>query len=366
MPVAADAVQRPQDSIICETSTAFLIIKVGSSILIRIPPRPMIDLSKNENPTPVSSDVMRAIGGRLGDIGRYPVSIGEEAHHAAARCFGVDRSEIALTRGVDGALDELISHFGNRRFFVVTPGFNGFVERLAANRIVPTKLTLDHDFRLTDTQLQKLDRNCVVFVASPNNPTGRRFSIDELDGLAARCHGLLVDQTYDDFATKPVELPDMRQNFFRFRSFSKGYGLAGLRIGALIGMSDDIARIRRRQQYCHMDTLAGQAVIAVSDQTEFQKSVASTLRRRQALADDLGKAGFAVVAGDGNFVLVRHAAATQLTESLKTAGILVKDTQALGLSGHIRISVGTDRDHAALIAAMGASIEGMTNADHDT
>jgi len=326
----------------------------------------MIDLSKNENPTPVSSDVMRAIGERLGDIGRYPVTIGEEAHHAAARCFDVDRHEIVLTRGVDGALDELISHFRDRRFFIVTPGFNGYVERLAANGIVPSTLTLDDDFRLTDTQMQKLDQNSVVFVASPNNPTGRRFSKGELDGLAARCHGLLIDQTYDDFAMEPVELPDMRQDFFRFRSFSKGYGLAGLRIGALIGCPDDIARIRSRQQYCHMDTLASQAVIAVSDQIEFKKSVASILHRRQTLAGDLGKAGFAVVGGDGNFVLVRHAAATQLTESLKTAGILVKDTQELGLAGHLRISVGTDQDHAALIAAMGASIEGLTNADHDT
>lgn len=366
MPVAADAVQRPQDSIIYETSTAFLIIKVGSSILIRIPPRPMIDLSKNENPTPVSSQVMRAIGEHLGDIQRYPVTIGEEAHHAAARCFGVGRHEVALTRGVDGALDELISHFRNRRFFVVTPGFNGFVERLAANGIVPTELTLDHDFRLTDTQMQKLDRNSVVFVASPNNPTGRRFSKRELDGLATRCHGLLIDQTYDDFATVPVELPDMREGFFRFRSFSKGYGLAGLRIGALIGRSDDIGRITSRQQYCHIDTLAGQAVIAVSDQTELKKSVASILDRRRTLADDLSKAGFAVVTGDGNFILVRHAAASQLAKSLKTAGILVKDTQELGLAGHIRISVGTDRDHAALIAAMGAGSESLANADHDT
>lgn len=326
----------------------------------------MIDLSKNENPTPVSSQVMRAIVGRLGDIGRYPVTIGEEAHRAAALCFGVGPNEIALTRGVDGAIDELISRFRSRRFFVVTPGFSGFVERLAANGIVPSELKLDGDFRLADTQMQKLDKDCVVFLASPNNPTGHRFSMGELDGLAARCHGLLIDQTYDDFATQPVEVPEMRENYYRFRSFSKGYGLAGLRIGALIGTSIDIARITKRQQYCHIDTLAGQAVVAVSDQTEFQKSVATILRQRQKLADGLTNAGFAVVTGEGNFVLVRHPAATLLAKSLKTAGILLKDTQELGLADHIRISVGTDQDHAALIEAIGVCARSLANAGHYT
>lgn len=326
----------------------------------------MIDLSKNENPTPVSSQIMHAIGERLADIRRYPVVIGQEAHDAAARCFELGRDEIALTRGIDGALDALISHFRNKRFFVVTPGFNGFVERLLANGIVPSELTLDHNFCLTETQMQKLDGNCVVLVASPNNPTGRRFSIGELHGLAARCHGLLIDQTYDDFATGPIELPDMRESFFRFRSFSKGYGLAGLRIGALIGTPIDIARITKRQQYCHIDTLAGQAVIAVSDQTEFQKNVATILRQRQKLVEGLMKVGSCVVTGEGNFVLVRHPAATQLTESLKTAGILVMDTREMGLDGHVRISVGTDQDHAALIEAMGAWTKGLADADQDT
>jgi histidinol-phosphate aminotransferase len=313
----------------------------------------MIDLSKNEIPWPVSARIRQALAERLDEIHRYPIEIGGQARSALADHFGVAEASLVLTRGIDDAVDQLIAKYGGRRFCIVTPGFDGFRERLHANRCAAVDLQLDSDFRLPGPELDKIDADMFVLLASPNNPTGRSFSDGELEAIFARAYGCLVDQTYEDFATTGRFPPPLeRPHVYRFRSFSKGFGLAGFRLGALFGPQADMHSIAGRQQFSHVDTLSGHAILSAVSGDELQRNVEAIIRLRTELLIELRRRGFDVRKSDANFLLLRMERASELVAFLEAQGILVKDTAPMGLPGYVRISVGTQEAHAALIEAL--------------
>jgi histidinol-phosphate aminotransferase len=313
----------------------------------------MIDLSKNECPWPVSARMRRALAERLGEIHRYPTEIGHKARSALADHFGVTQANLVLARGIDSAVDQLIAKYRGKRFCIVTPGFDGFRERLQANRCTSVDLQLDADFRLPESELDKVDADTFVFLASPNNPTGRRFSDDELEAIFARAYGCLVDQTYEDFATRERFPPPLeRPHVYRYRSFSKGFGLAGFRLGALFGPQADMRSIARYQQFSHIDTLSCYAILCAVSGDELQQNVEAIIRLRSELLIELRRRGFDVRKSDANFLLLRTERASELVGFLQTRGILVKDTAPMGLPGYVRISVGAQKAHAALIEAL--------------
>ncbi|MGB5831065.1 MAG: aminotransferase class I/II-fold pyridoxal phosphate-dependent enzyme [Thiohalocapsa sp.] len=312
----------------------------------------MVDLSKNESPYPASVRLRARIAAGLGRIHEYPERIGERAQVAAAARFGVEADRLVLTRGIDDAVDQLIWRYREKHFFVVTPGFSGFVDRLATSGLTYSSLVLDSAFRLPDTEIARLDIDSFILLASPNNPTGLRFHESELEAVFKRCHGGLVDQTYADFTTTHLPRSLDRGNVYRYRSFSKGFALAGLRIGALMGTREDIAAIAGRQHYCHLDALSSHAVICAATGDEFRENVRAIIGQRRELADLLQRSGFDVLTGDTNFVLVQSNSADELVAFLKVQGLLVKDTAQMGLPGYIRISVATRENHAKLLQAM--------------
>jgi histidinol-phosphate aminotransferase len=313
----------------------------------------MIDLSKNENPWPVSERIRRALAERLGEIHRYPTEIGRQARSALADHHGVAEANLVLTRGIDDAVDQLIAKYRSKRFCVVTPGFDGFRERLHANRCTFVDLQLDTDFRLPESELDKVDPDTFVLLASPNNPTGRRFSDSELESIFTRAYGCLVDQTYEDFAASELFPPPLeRPHIYRYRSFSKGFGLAGFRLGALFGAQADMRSIARNQQFSHIDTLSCHAILCSVSGDELQQNVEAIIRLRTELLIELRRRGFDVRKSDGNFLLLRTERAKELVAFLEAQNILVKDTAPMGLPGYVRISVGAREAHAALITAL--------------
>ncbi len=323
----------------------------------------MIDLSRNESPYAVSARMREKIAACIVEMHRYPVMIAEQARAAAAARFGVAKDNLVLTRGIDDAVDRLILGYRDNRFFVVTPGFDGFVERLRANGVPYASLVLDGDFRLPDSEIERLGSESFVLVASPNNPTGLRFSEPALAAVAARCHGMLVDQTYEDFAAPPAPLLPKRRHFYRFRSFSKGFALAGLRLGALFGTAADISAIDCLGQYCPIDTIASGAILCATAGSEFQENVEAIVRLRSELAHDLRDNGFNLLTCEANFLLLQTGRPAEVVAYLETCGILVKDTAPMGLPGYVRISAGTREDHAALVRALIAFRESPGDAD---
>ncbi len=140
-----------------------------------------------------------------------------------------------------------------------------------------------------------------------------------------------------------------------FRSFSKSYGLAGLRLGVLFGPAEAIASMKRRQWFSNVGTLELNALAAVLDHDQARDAhVASILAERARVSEALRALGYRVVPSEANFVLVANPAGARTLAWLAGQGVQVKDAAQFGLAGHLRISIGLAHENDRLLAALGS------------
>ena len=312
--------------------------------------RPIIDLSRNENSESIPSSSLAELCRRVPSLQRYPFRENELAIAAAARCFDISPDRIIFTRGIDDAVDQLIRRYHRRRFFVARPGFDGFVQRLRAHELAYEELFLGEDFRLPQRLPAELDEHAFVFLADPNNPTGQTVGSDGLMALIERGCGCLIDEAYKAFCSRERDCSLLGRHIYRFRSFSKEFSLAGMRLGALLGETADIEDLRDRQVCCPLDAISCEAIRYVADHRDvFAKNVETISRRRDGLCELLTDFGYEVRNCEANFFLLRAVDPSAMTKSLSERGILVRDPGDMGLTDYVRITVGTPEENALLI-----------------
>jgi histidinol-phosphate aminotransferase len=290
----------------------------------------------------------------------YPTGVYERATRAVAEYFGVGPKQVLLTTGVDEATDLCL--LVARRAHVFTPGFDGFADRAGALGRPLVVQRLDERLEIPATTLETIAPGDVVFVASPSNPTGHRFRDAVLRSLIALRATVMLDETYADFASNAPGLRWLGRNprFVVFRSFSKAFGLAGLRIGCLVGPAEIVGELGSRKPFYSVDSLALEAVCGVLEEDrDFPRRLAeATCRLRSQLAGRLRALPLfdSVSDTEANFVLARcgeDAQARWLAAVLASDfGILVAYTGQFGLPGGLRITVGQEDDNEALLAAL--------------
>jgi len=230
---------------------------------------------------------------------------------------------------------------------------------------------------LPTSLLADVDAADLVMLASPNNPTGMAFAEAEIRRLIERgCH-VLLDQTYVDFAGgASVEARywlDVCERVLLFRSFSKGFGLAGLRIGCVLGDPDLIARLRSRRAYVSVDRLAVEAILGVlEEEPDFPIQLASrTAVQRRALITVLRSSGLfeSVLDSVASFVLAicaSEAATRKLRDQLRDeAGVLVASGDAFGVGRGLRFSVPDDAGLTRVEDALRTIRDGQRRIDDD-
>jgi histidinol-phosphate aminotransferase len=292
----------------------------------------------------------------------YPHEALARATEAAAAHLGVDPRRAILTTGVDEASDLCILELGDP--YTVTPGFDGYRDRAAAlnHRCRAFPLTAEH--ALPRELIEAAGPGRLVMLSSPNNPTANTFTRESLRDLLKRSAYLLLDETYADFC---AETPGLRwlaeyPNLLVFRSFSKAYGLAGLRIGCLVGEERMIGRLRARQAYLTTSGLAAEALIgALESDPDFPGRHAREVRAlREELIARLRALGLfeRVYDSETNFVFVRCASPTEavsIRETLAGSGnVIVASTAPLGEPAGLRIGVSLQGDADRLIAGLTA------------
>jgi histidinol-phosphate aminotransferase len=209
----------------------------------------------------------------------------------------------------------------------------------------------------------------VIFLASPNNPTGVLVQPDELARfIAAVPKDVLVvlDQAYHHFV-EPELRPDVtallkrHTNLLVLRTFSKVYGLAGLRVGFGIGDPKFVSLLRRLQPPFSVNALAQAAALAALSDTEFvERSVATNRTGRASLCRELTARGFEHIPSHGNFVLVRVGDGVRTFQALLKSGIVVRPVKNHRLPEWIRVTVGLPHENAAFIAALHELLPGGT------
>jgi histidinol-phosphate/aromatic aminotransferase/cobyric acid decarboxylase-like protein len=291
----------------------------------------------------------------------YPHEALARATAAAASHLGVDPGQLILTTGVDEAADLCILELGDP--YTVTPGFDGYRDRAAAlnHRCRAFRLTEEH--ALPEQLIEAVAPGRLVMLSSPNNPTANTFARESLQALLARSAYLLLDETYADFCARAPGLEWLagHSNLLVFRSFSKAYGLAGLRIGCLIGEEHTIECLRARQAYLTTSGLAAEALIgALESDPDFPSRHASEVGalREELIAQLRALALFErVYESETNFVFVRCSSAgeaTRIRQTLAHRNVIVASTTPLGEPAGLRIGVSLQGDADRLIAGLTA------------
>ncbi|MCT2585028.1 histidinol-phosphate transaminase [Actinophytocola gossypii] len=274
-----------------------------------------IVLSSNEVSTPAPPSVLAAITEAAAEINRYPQMANDDLMARTSRYTGVPEERLAIGCGSVSLCQQLIQAMCTEGQEVVFAwrSFEAYpiVTQVVGARSVKVPLTSDYRHDLDAMLAAITDRTRVVFVANPNNPTGTALHTGELERFldAVPDHVLVVlDEAYREFVTDP-DLPDGlalaegRENLAVVRTFSKAYGLAGIRVGYAAAPPAVAAAVRKVAIPFSVSRIAQAAAVAAMDAAEeLLARCAPVARERERVRDELLAMGYEVPASQANFV----------------------------------------------------------------
>jgi histidinol-phosphate aminotransferase len=283
------------------------------------------------------------------DLARYPERKPVEAIVAAH--LGLAADQVLLTNGVDEGIHLLCEAYlePSDEVIVVTPTFSMYeiCAEATGARVVRVQCGEDLRFPFEKVMAGITAATRLIAVASPNNPTGSVASREQFLKIADRAPNaaLLVDEAYFDFHGRTVIADVARQpNLFVARTFSKAYGLAGLRAGILAGPREQLPLVRRLSSPYSVNAVALLALpTALADADYIASYVAQIRSGRARLEQELRKAGIAWWPSEANFVLMRIGERhREFVTAMRQRGMLVRDRSAdPGCDGCVRITIGT-------------------------
>lgn len=328
-------------------------------------------LHMNENTGGCSPRVVEAIRGmQATDLALYP-EYGPYTE-ACAQHFGVPPEWVVLTNGLDeGVLLTALGHIARERAFdaeviIPVPAFDSYPWATAAVGATPVRVPAGDDFAFpVAAVLEAITRRTrLVFLNTPNNPTGRLIAREDLARVAeAAPHAaVLVDETYIEIGGTSF-LPDLPRhpNVIVGRSFSKVYGLAGLRIGCLIGHPDILQPVRAVTPLKNVNHVALVALLAALDDQAFASHYISEVRAsRQIVYATCSRLGLRYWPSEGNFVLLDVGDPVRpVLDALQAAGLTVRDRSTDPYSpGCLRVTTGLTTHTQAAMDALEAALAG--------
>ncbi|PPF44957.1 histidinol-phosphate transaminase [Pseudoclavibacter sp. AY1F1] len=320
-------------------------------------------LSSNENPFPPLPAVEAAIRDALGaSISTYPQIAAPELLSALGTRFDVEPEQIALGAGSVEVAAQII-HALTSEGDEVMYAWRSFEAYPILTRVagaVPVEVPLGDDSAhdLPAMAAAVTDRTRVIFICNPNNPTGTTVSADALDEFLQTVPSrvlVVVDEAYVHFNTDPnsavgLDLFRRYDNVAVLHTFSKAYGLAGLRVGYAIAPAEVVAELRKTAIPFAVTALAQAAAVAsLEAEAELQARVDTLVVRRGELTTELERLGLPVVRSSANFVWVKTGAATAAVEETLAAHSI--SARAFPGEG-VRISIGEAASVAAIVRAL--------------
>jgi len=321
-------------------------------------------LASNENPFGPSPKAKEAANRAMERAHLYPDGGCSELRRRVAAERGIDEATLIFGNGSNEII-ELLGHAFMRPGVEVVVGAQAFaIYKLVARLFGATPVEvpmpgLAHD--LEGMAEAVTDRTRLLFVASPNNPTGRANAEEGLKRLAERLPEHVIFCFDEAYAEYLENAPDLRAFIARgrkvvcLRTFSKIHGLAGLRIGYGYGAPELIELLERVRQPFNVNAVAQAAATAALDDTSFLEDCRRRNEAgREQLTEELEKAGYEVTPGDANFVLARVGDATAVFEALQRQGVIVRPLIPYGLPEHIRVTIGTEDENRRFMEALAA------------
>ena len=323
----------------------------------------IIKLASNENPLGPSPKALEEIKKNLFLVNRYPDSQGFYLKRDIARYFNIEPMNIILGNGSDELIDIIIKTFVENDENIITADIT-FLEYKILSQVqgrsiltVPLKY-FKYDLLSIKKRIDKKTK--VIFISNPNNPTGTyltKYEVEEFLKDLPEDILVVLDEAYDtfidvnDFPDSLNYIRNKKKNVVVLKTFSKAYGLAGLRIGYAIARSDIISYMELARQPFNVNTIAQKAAIAaLGDKKFLNKTKKVVLEGKNYIYDNLNRLGFSYVPSTANFILIDVGRdGFEIFKSMLKHGVIVRDMKQYGLKNFIRVTVGTKKENEKFI-----------------
>ncbi len=318
----------------------------------------VIKLNTNENPYPPSPRAMAVFSSIDPEcLRRYPDPRCAALVKVYAQVVGLSPDRVMAGNGSDNLI-VMIARACGGPVVVPSPTFPFYESQAAVEGVTFVAVPMGEKFTLPVEGLLEAG-GAVTFVACPNSPTGTAAPVEQLAELATGLAGrglLVIDEAYADFAERDaLVLLDTCENVVILRTLSKGYSLAGLRLGFALGSPDILAGLDKAREIYNVGAVP-QAVgmVALRDQGHKEDNVRKIRYSRRRLSAGLEDLGWTVVPSDANFVLAAPpgGGAAEIHERLKEHGIFVRYFNRPDLEGFLRITVGTEHQNETFLSVL--------------
>lgn len=311
--------------------------------------KPGVFLDANENP--------------YGKLNRYPDPYQQKLKEAITRLKGIDNEYLFTGNGSDEIIDLTLRIFvkpGKEKVMIFPPTYGIYEVSAAINDLEVIKVPLTGNFQIDISEAEKYFGDPalkVIFICSPNNPTGNSMHPESIGYIISRFNGIvLLDEAYSDFSDKPSFLRKVMEfpNLIVMQTFSKALGLAAARVGMAFANPEIIHYFNKAKPPYNVSALNQQAALdKLAGGTEYRSQVREIVRERERVAAEIKKlpATIKVFPSDANFLLVKVTNANLIYEKLISNDIIVRNRSSL-VENCLRITIGTQYENDLLLEAL--------------
>lgn len=324
----------------------------------------IVKLASNENPLGMGSQAQAALQAAVADLARYPDGNGFALKHALASRFKVAPQQIILGNGSNDVLELVARTFLGPGDEAIYSEFAFAVYPLVTQVTGATGVEVaakawGHD--LAAMRAAITEKTKIIFIANPNNPTGTLLPADELYQFIASVPKevlVVLDEAYTEYLAEgeggdSVEWSREFQNLIVSRTFSKAYGLAGLRVGFAISNSEVADLVNRVRQPFNVNSLAqAAAVAALQDEAFLQESRRVNDDGMQQITAALTEMGLSFIPSRANFVTFHCDQAAQINDYLLHHGVIVRPLAGYRMPNSLRVSIGLAEENARFITVL--------------
>lgn len=325
----------------------------------------VIKLASNENPYGPSPKVLRAIAKASKEINRYPDGYCFYLRSALARKLGVNPKELIFGNGSDEIIVQATRAFTGEDDEVIIAQPSFLIYEIASKISgAAVKLVSLKDFRydLEGMKAAVTDRTKIIFIGNPDNPAGTYVTKTQVQNFLQSIRSdilVFFDEAYFEFVEKS-DYPDTigmlkrHKNIIVTRTFSKMYGLAGLRVGYGIASEEIISVLERVREPFNINSVAQAAALAcLEDSGYYQKILKTVNHQRKYLYDNLKRLNLPFVDSSTNFILIHvKQNSSELAQRLLKKGVIIRDMKSWGLDAYIRVTIGKSEENKKFIQAL--------------
>lgn len=325
-------------------------------------------LASNENPLGASPKVAAAIQLHLSEVGRYPDGASYDLRNAMAEFCHVSAENVLLGNGSNEVLELVARTFAGAGDEIIFSQYAFAVYAISTQLVGATPVQVPavnfaHD--LDAMAAAVTDKTKIIYIANPNNPTGTVFNQKAWSAFLAKIPSnviVVVDEAYIEYAqalmgeSYPNVLLDLEShpNLMVTRTFSKAYGLAALRVGALVGHKDAVALMNRVREPFNINAFAQvSAVAALSDQAFIQRVVELNHEGMKKITNTLDESNIEYIASAGNFVTAKFGEnAEAINQQFLQEGVILRPQTGYGMKEWLRISIGSPAENRHFVEAL--------------